>query len=175
MTKKVNDTLGEEKIGAHAFEAAVKAGKDGVDLMLREGTDTMTKSFKKFVAIAQEATEGASKRYDDIAAFGRKGVEAGVAAADILVRHFETVNAQFAELSHRNLSEAVNATQSILAAKNPQEAAQIQIELAQSGFSRLIDQGTKFSEMLIKAANETFAPINSQISQFVERFTRSAA
>ncbi|MBM3503474.1 MAG: phasin family protein [Alphaproteobacteria bacterium] len=172
MTKKVHESVGADKFSSEAFDAAVKAGKDGVEMFVREGTDAVNKGFQKVASLAQGANETMAKRYDEFASFGRTGIEASTTAADAFVKHVEAVNAQVADFSHKNLADTMSAAQSILSAKTPQEAAQLQIEFVQAGISRWIDQSTKFSELSIKAANETFAPLNGQIAKFVERFAR---
>ncbi|MSO65152.1 MAG: phasin family protein [Alphaproteobacteria bacterium] len=173
--KSASDAFYSAGNTAQTFDSAIKAGKEGADLLLKEGADVAAKGFQTFVSVTKEAAEGTSKRYDEFAAIGKKNVEAGIAAADAWATNCETFNAKVIELSQQAMAEGFNAATLILSAKNPQEAAKLQADFVSAGVSRMIEQATKMSELSIKAANEAYAPLNAQIAQFMERFTKQVA
>ncbi len=73
------------------------------------------------------------------------------------------------------MNESIQASQAIIGAKNPQEAAQLQAEYFQKGWSRFLDESTKIGELSVQATNGMFGPINSQIGAMMDRWTKTAA
>ncbi len=164
-----------QEAATQTIDAAVKAGKDSVDVFLKEGTEAATKGFEKAVTMSREAADNATRQYDDLSAMGKANIEASIAAGDAWLKGVEKVTGYAAKATQEMMNDGVQASQAILGAKNPQEAAQLQAEYFQRGWSRLLDESTKMSELSVQAASGMFEPLNAQISAVVERWTKPAA
>lgn len=164
-----------QEAAAQTIDAAMKASKDSVDVFLKEGTEAAAKSFEKAVSMSREAADNAARQYDDISAVGKANIEAGIAASDAWLKGFEKLSGYAAKATQELLNEGVQASQAILGAKNPQEAAQLQAEYLQKGWSRMLDESTKIGELSVQTANGFFEPINAQITAVVDRWTKTAA
>lgn len=175
-TKKAkNEGIKAQEAAAQTIDAAMKAGKDNVDVILKEGTEAAAKGFEKAVTMSREAADTAARQYDDISAMGKANIEATVAAGDAWLKGFEKLSGYAAKTTQDMMNEGVQAGQAIMSAKNPQEAAQLQAEFMQRGWSRLLDESTKLGELSVQAANGVFEPINAQITAVVDRWSKPAA
>lgn len=163
------------EVATQTMETAFKAGKDTVETIIKEGASASTRGFEKAVSFSQDQAQAASKRYDEFASLGRASIDASIAASEAFLKGYEAINAHVLELSKTAISDTVNAAQAVFAAKNVQEAAQIQSEFLQAGVSRAVEESTKLSELSLQAANQAFAPLNAQISRMVDRFARPFA
>jgi len=164
-----------QEAATQTIDAAMKAGKDSVDALMKEGSEAATKGFEKAVSMSREAADAAARQYDDVSAMGKSNIEATIAAGDAWLKGVEKVSGYAAKATQEMMNETVQAGQAILGAKNPQEAAQLQAEYFQRGWSRFLDESTKLGELSVQAANGIFEPINAQISATVDRWTKTAA
>jgi len=179
MTTPKNDPRRTFKAGAEValqtLETAMKAGKDTVETLIKEGATASTRGFEKAMSFGHDQAELASKRYDEFASIGRASIDASIAASEAFLKSYEAINVHVLELSKSAINETVSVTQAVFAAKNVQEAAQIQSEYFQAGVSKAVEESTKLGELSLQAANQAFAPLNAQISKMVDRFPRPFA
>jgi phasin family protein len=163
------------EVASQTMETALKASKDTVETIIKEGAHASTRGFEKAMSFGQDQAEIASKRYDEFASLGRASIDASIAASEAFFKGYEAINAHVLELSKTAINQTVSATQAVFAAKNVQEAAQIQTEFLQAGVSKAVEETTKIGELSLQAANQAFAPLNAQISKMVDRFARPFA
>jgi len=163
------------EVASQTMETAMKAGKDTVENIIKQGANASTRGFEKALTFGQDQADIASKRYDEFASLGRASIDASIAASEAFFKGYEAINSHMMELSKSAINQTVNATQAVFAAKNVQEAAQIQSEFLQAGVSKAVEESTKLGELSLQAANQAFAPLNAQISKMVDRFARPFA
>ena len=163
------------EVASQTMETAMKASKDTVESFIKEGANVSTRGFEKAMSFGQDQAEIASKRYDEFASLGRAAIDASIAASEAFFKGYEAINAHVLELSKTAINQTVNATQAVFAAKNVQEAAQIQTEFFQAGVSKAVEESTKIVELSLQAANQAFAPLNMEISKTVDRLARPFA
>ncbi len=98
-----------------------------------------------------------------------------MASSDAWLNGMEKLSSYATKATQDLVNEGIQASQTILAAKNPQEAAQLQAEYFQKGWSRFLDESTKLGELSVQATTGMFEPLNTQISAVMDRWTKTAA
>ncbi|MEO7411054.1 MAG: phasin family protein [Sphingomicrobium sp.] len=119
---------------------------------------------KKSQATAGEMTELAKANIEALTEAGR------IAATGVRSIGQEALN------SGREGFEQASASLKTLAdAKSPTEFIQIQSELARASFDRLVSEGSKFAESMVKLAGEAVQPLSNRASINAERINELAA
>ena len=176
MTKKATgEGFKAQEAATQTIDAALKAGKENVDVFLKEGTDAATKGFEKAVTMSRDAAGNAARNFDDMFAMGKSTIDASMASGDAWLNGMEKLSSYATKATQDLVNEGIQASQTILAAKNPQEAAQLQAEYFQKGWSRFLDESTKLGELSVQATTGMFEPLNTQISAVMDRWTKTAA
>lgn len=173
--KATGENFKAQETATHTIDAALKAGKESVDVLMKEGTEAVTKGFEQVVSMSREAAGTAARQFDDVSAAGKAGIEATIASNDAWLNGIEKLSSYATKATQDLMNEGIQASQAIMGAKNPQEAAQLQAEYFQKGWSRILDESTKIGELSVQATNGMFGPINSQIGAMMDRWTKSAA
>jgi phasin family protein len=173
--KATGDNFKAQETAAQTIDATLKAGKDSVDVLMKEGTEAATKGFEQAITMSREAADNAARQFDDASAVGKAGIEATVASNDAWLSGIEKFSTYANKATQDLMNESIQAGQAIMGAKNPQEAAQLQAEYFQKGWSRFLDESTKLGELSVQATNGMFGPINSQIGAVMDRWTKTAA
>ena len=173
--KATSDSTKAQEAATQTIDAALKAGKDSVDVLMKEGTEAATKGFEQAISMSREAAGNAASQFDDVSAAGKAGIEATVASNDALLTGIEKLSSYATKATQDLMNEGIQASQAILGAKNPQEAAQLQAEYFQKGWSRMLDESTKLGELSVQATNGMFGPINTQIGAVMDRWTKTTA
>ena len=173
--KATSETSKAQEAATQTIDAALKAGKDSVDVLMKEGTEAATKGFEQAISMSREAAGNVASQFDDVSAAGKAGIEATVASNDAWLSGIEKISSYATKATQDLLNEGVQASQAIMGAKNPQEAAQLQAEYFQKGWSRMLDESTKLGELSVQATNGMFGPINTQIGAVMDRWTKTTA
>ena len=173
--KATSETSKAQETTTQTIDAALKAGKVSVDVLMKEGTAAVTKGFEQSISASREAAGNAVRQFDDVSAAGKAGIEATVASNDALLSGIEKLSSYATKATQGLMNEGIQASQAILDAKNPQEAAQLQTDYFQKGWSLMLDESTKLGELSVQATNGMFGPINSQIGAVMDRWNKTAA
>jgi len=128
----------------------------------------MTKAKTKNTA-ANESFEKASKGFDEIAMIGRQNIEAAIKSVNVAAKGMEEINGEFIAFSREALEDGVSAAKAAMAAKNIQEAFEIQAGFAKSATEAYFGHMTKFGEMFATVARDAFEPINGRVQAMVEK------
>ena len=119
---------------------------------------------KKSQATAGEMTELAKANIEALTEAGR------IAATGVRSIGQDALN------SGREGFEQASASLKTLAdAKSPTEFIQIQSELARASFDRLVSEGSKFAESMVKLAGEAVQPLSNRATINAERINELAA
>jgi phasin family protein len=173
--KATSETSKAQETASQTIDAALKAGKDSVDVLMKEGTAAVTKGFEQAISASREAGGNAARQFDDVSAAGKAGIEATVASNDALLSGIEKLSSYATKATQGLMNEGIQASQAILDAKNPQEAAQLQTDYFQKGWSLMLDESTKLGELSVQATNGVFGPINTQVGAVMDRWNKTAA
>ena len=75
--------------------------------------------------------------------------------------------------SREGFEKAADAIRTLAEAKSPTEYVQLQGEFARASFDRMVAEGSKMAESMVKLAGEAFQPISNRATANAERFNRS--
>ncbi|MBM3556634.1 MAG: hypothetical protein FJX47_13895 [Alphaproteobacteria bacterium] len=173
MTKTIKAAKAET--ATKTVDAFVTAGKDAAEAMMKAGSDAYAKGYEKAFAMTKENVDAAVKGYADIAAFGKGNVEAAVAAGNVVAKGFEQLSAEMLSLTKASIEETVAAAKKVMGAKTLKEVMDLQSDFAKHAFDGALANSAKFSEMAVKAVNESYAPIQARVNVAVEKFVKPIA
>ena len=167
---------------AETVEAAVAAGKETVENVVKVGTEAATKGVEKAVAVGQEqvaaavkAGTDAFKNYEEVIAFNKANVDAVVKANALFVKGMQDLNKEIFAMAQATLEENAEVTKKVLGCKSVQDAFAIQNDLVKANYEKAMTESRKISDMTVKLAEEASAPIASRVNLTVEKFTKELA
>ncbi|MGP1396472.1 MAG: phasin family protein [Inquilinaceae bacterium] len=109
------------------------------------------------------------KSIEELAAYGRKNVEAVAMAGTILTKGFETMAAAWLEFAKESMDQTVGTARSVMGAKTLREAVDLQSDFAKTSVNDLIAESTRFTEMGAKVAQEALSPIKDRVEDTAQR------
>jgi len=147
-------------------------------IMTATKTTDFTKTAKDAVAELQSRAKAA---YDkgaeitaEVTAFQKGNFEALVESGKVLAAGVQDLGRTAVE-DAKAAAETVTADVKALAAvKSPTELFQLQGEIARRNLDTLVARTSKNAEVMMKLANDMFAPLSSRASVAMERFNKAA-
>ncbi len=124
----------------------------------------------QFDALAGDAMKG----FSDMAGFGKQNVEAALAASRTLVKGIEELNQAWAHLTMRMFEAHMSSVEALLGCKNLKDVAALQTVFAKTQMERAVSEGSKFSELTLKVANEAIQPIQARVSEAMKQAVKAA-
>ena len=162
--------------------AAVAAGKETVETVVKVSTEAATKSVEKAVAVSQEqvaaavkAGTEAFKNYEEVIAFGKENVDAVVQANALFVKGVQSLNQEIFAIAQAALEENAELTKKVLGCKTVQEAVAIQSDVMKANYDKAVTESRKITDMTVKLAEDAAAPIAKRVNFTVEKFTKELA
>ena len=170
------------KAARQPVEAALAAGKDTIDTVVKAGAEAASKGVERAVAMSREhvtaavkAGTEAFKGYEDIVSFGKDNVDAVVKSNAILVKGFQDIHNVLFGIAQAQLEEQVAATNKFLGCKTFKDMMEAQAELARTSYAKALDDGRKITDLSVKLAEEATQPIAKQVNVTVEKFSKPLA
>ena len=133
-------------------------GTQTVESVLNAGSDAMKQSFDRTL-----------KGFDEMASFNKQTVDAMMQSANAASKSFESVSAELLAFQKQSIEDMMAATKATMASRSMQEIIEINTDFAKSAFDSYVGQMTKLGDLVSSAAKETFEPLNTQVSAFVEK------
>ena len=159
-----------------------------------ERTTTMTYDFTKmfagidlpgadqFQTLVTEANERgqdmvkkSQKAAEELAELAKANVEALTEAGRIAASGAKTLGQDLLASGRDGFEQASSAVKTLAEAKSPTEFVQLQAELARTSFDRMVAEGSKFAEAMVKLAGDAVQPISNRASINAERMSEIAA
>ena len=135
MTAKKTAAAAEQDVLA-PVEAAVNAGKETVEAVMKAGTDAYAKHYEQTVGMTKEQVEKASatmfQNYDELVGLNKANIEAVVATTTTFAKGFETLAKELMGFAQGNVETGMATTKKLLGAKNLQELVDLQSEYGRS-------------------------------------------
>jgi phasin family protein len=163
-------------------EAAVAAGKETVETVVKASTEAATKGVEKAVAVSQEqvaaavkAGSDAFKNYEDVIAFGKENVDAMVQANALFVKGVQDLNQQIFAIAQATLEENAAVTKKVFGCTNVQDAVAIQNDMVKANYEKAVSESRKITDLTVKLAEDASAPITKRVNLTVEKFTKELA
>jgi phasin family protein len=157
----------------------MKVGQETVEKAVKSGTDAFAKSYEQYVAATKDQLTklfpSAAKNFDELAEFNKGNFEAFVAAGTAAARGFETLSQQVIAYNQKAVETSVATAKALLGCKTIQDVVEVHSDLTRKGIDEWLAEGTRLSELTVQVANQTAEPINSRLSEAVDRFMKPLA
>ncbi len=167
---------------ARPVEAAVAAGAEAVETVVKAGAKVAAEGYEKAVAMGREQAEsavkagaGVFKGYEDLAGFGKDNVDAVMRSGAILARGAQDFNDVWFGLARASVEGALGATKALLGCKNVAEVVEVQTGLAKAQYEKFVGESHRLSDMSVKLAEDAAQPIAARVTVAVEKFTKPLA
>ncbi len=177
--------------------ATIKATKAApvktVKTTVSKGTKTMTDTVKNYAETAKaqfEAMFGDSfgdmgtkakdmmaqgqKVAADVVEFSKGNLEAVVESGKITAKGVEVLARDGFDYGRKSMEDTTAAIKSMTAVKSPTEFMTLNTELSKKAFDSAVAQASKQSELMLKLANDAFAPISGRFSVAMSKFKNAA-
>ncbi len=167
-----------KKPAAKTITPKIKAAPKPVAATAK-GFQTMNDTVKKFAEDAKaraealtadlqerskEALAKSSKLAEEAVEFNKANVEALVEAGKIAAKNFETLGQEGVAFARKSFEETSAALKGYTAVKSPAEFFKLYAENSKKAFDAAVAQTSKTSELVVKMANDSFAPISNRVS-----------
>jgi len=163
-------------------EAAVKAGQETVETIVKTNTEVAKKGVEKAVAMSEEqfavaakASAEAYKGYEDIVAFSKCNIEAIVKSNEILSSGVKEINSTIYKLAQSNVEETVALAQKMMGCSSLAEVVELQSDLAKTQYEKAVAESRKLSDQTIKLAEQASKPLAERITVAVETLSKPLA
>ncbi len=147
-------------------------------IMATTKTTDFTAKAKETVADMQTRAKAA---YDkgaeltaDVAAFHKGNLDAVVEAGKVLAAGVQDMGRTYVEDVKAAAETVTDDVKKMVAVKSPTELFQLQGEIARRNLDTLVAKTSKNAEVMMKLANDMFAPISTRASVAMERFNKAA-
>ena len=160
-------------------QKAVKAGHETVEKAMKSGTDAFAKSYEQYFGAAKDQLgklfPSAAKNFDELAEFNKGNLDAFMAASTAAAKGFETLSQQLIAYNQKAVETSVATAKALLGCRTMQDVVELQSDLTRKGIDEWLAEGTKFSELTVNVANQAAEPINSRLTEAVDRFMKPLA
>jgi phasin family protein len=116
-----------------------------------------------------------SKLSSEAANVGKEGLEALVKSSSIMFGGYEQMFKTCLGLAQKSAEKNAEAFKTLMTCKSLNELAEAQNKLAQQNFDDFISGATQLSELSVKLAADSFAPINEQVTKTIQKTNDSLA
>jgi phasin family protein len=123
----------------------------------------------------QQFAERGQKVAQELADLARANVEAVVEAGRVATEGTRALTQDAVSSGREGFEKAADAIRALAEAKSPTEYLQLQAEIARTSFDRMVAEGSKITESMVKLAGEAFQPISNRASANAERFNTLVA
>ncbi len=171
-----------QKAAHQPVEAALAAGKETIETVVKAGAEAASKGVERAVAMSREhvtaavkAGSEAFKNYEDIVSFGKDNVDAIVKSNAILVKGFQDIHNILFGIAQAQLEEQVALTKKFLGCKTLKDVMEAQADVAKNSYAKALNDSRKITDLSVKLAEEVSQPITRRVNVTVEKFTKPLA
>ena len=123
---------------------------------------------------AKAAFEKGGEMTSQVTDFHKANIEALVESGKILASGMQDMGRTYVEEAKTAADTVQDDVKKMAAIKSPTEFFQLQGEIARRNFDAMVATTSKNAEMMMKLANEAFAPISTRASVATEKFSKAA-
>ncbi|MDK2761808.1 MAG: phasin family protein [Sphingopyxis sp.] len=124
-------------------------------------TEAMTADFN---AKAKDAFSKSSKLAEEAVEFNKANIEALVEAGKIAAKNLEVLGQEGVTFARKSFEDTTAAMKGYSAVKTPADFFKLYAENSKKAFDAAVAQTSKTSELVVKMANDSFAPISNRVS-----------
>jgi phasin family protein len=118
---------------------------------------------------SKEAMEKASKLAEEAVEFQKANIEAIVESGKIAAKGVQQLAEEGVAFGRKSFEDTTASLKGYTAVKTPVEFFQLYAENSKKAFDAAVAQGSKTSEMVVKLANDSFAPISNRVSEITAK------
>jgi len=123
----------------------------------------------------QQAVERTRTVAENFAELTRANVEALVETGRIAAAGAQTLGQEAVERARENFEQAATQTKSLTEASSPTEFFQLQGEIVRTQFDRMVAEGSRMTESLVKLTGEAIQPLSSRAALNAEKLNNLSA
>lgn len=161
-----------------AKPAPVTKFKDTIMAKTKTATNDFTAKVQETVAEAQERAKAAFEKgqalFGDAGEFTKGNVEALVESGKVLAAGLQTLGKDYVTEGKSAIETVQADIKELAAVKSPADFFKLQGEIMRRNFDAAVSSGSKHSEMVVKLANDAFAPISTRVSVAIEKAKQAA-
>lgn len=124
---------------------------------------------------SQEAVRRSTEVAEELADVAKANVEAFVTAGRIAAAGAKSLGQDVVARSREGVEQASEAVKTLAEAKSPTEFFALQSEIARTSFDRLVSEGSRLTESLVKLTGEAMQPLSNRASANAERIKNAVA
>lgn len=122
----------------------------------------------------KEAMAKSGKLAEEAVAFNKANLEALVEAGKIAAKNMEVLGQEVVAFGRKSVEEATVAVKGYSAVKTPADFFKLYAENSKKAFDAAVAQTSKTSELVVKMANDSFAPISNRVSVITSKMKSAA-
>ena len=153
---------------ARSTASAPVAGATQTPAALPVGGEQTAKTTTSYMERAMTSTE-------ELMAFGQGNVEAFVKSGQIWASGMQDIGRHVAQSAQAHFDSTMSAFKAMATVKSVHEALELQSTMARTALEKVVQDGGKLTDVSMKLAEQTLAPITARVSHAAERFGRVAA
>lgn len=138
--------------------------------------NAQAKSFEKATAQATEAgskvAENMQRSYDDYAKLQKETLDSFAQAFSLWSKGIEDLNKDFFARVQDSFGKNLSDSKNLGVAKDPQEFLTNQNEISTKALNEMLNTSAFLSERTVKLANQSFEPVQKQMSKNLDVFVR---
>ena len=139
------------------------------------GADKFKDMFTDVSAKGQDAVKKSQAFAEQMTDAAKANVEAVVESTKIATAGARDLGQEVVASTKSGVEHASAAVKSLTEAKSPTEFFQLQSDLMKSSFDRMVSEGSKFTEHMVKLAGESIQPLSNRASVSAEKFSELTA
>jgi len=124
---------------------------------------------------SQEAVRRSTEVAEELADVAKANVEAFVTAGRIAAAGAKSLGQDVVASGREGVEQASEAVKTLADAKSPTEFFALQSEIARTSFDRLVSEGSRLTESLVKLTGEAMQPLSNRASANAERIKNAVA
>jgi len=124
---------------------------------------------------SQEAVRRSTEVAEELADVAKANIEAFVSAGRIATAGAKSLGQDVVARGREGVEQASEAVKTLAEAKSPTEFFALQSEIARTSFDRLVSEGSRLTESLVKLTGEAMQPLSNRASANAERIKNAVA
>lgn len=179
MAVKKTTASSTAKEATKSAEAAMSAGKEVVESVVKAGSEAAAKGYEQAVAMTKEQVERTSSAvfqgYDEIATLGKDNIDACVESSNIVAKGFEDLSKAWMSFAQSSMDAQVAVSKELLGVKTFREAVDMQTSYTKKSFDKVMAESAKLTELSVKVANEALSPIQDRVNVMTDKLLKPVA
>ena len=124
---------------------------------------------------SQDLVRKSQETAGEMTELAKANIEALTEAGRIAATGVRSIGQDALASSREGFEQASSSLKTLADAKSPTEFFQIQSDLAKASFDRVVAEGSKFAEAMVKLAGEAVQPLSNRATINAERINELAA